>query len=264
MKRTLTFVLLALCAVLLTGCGEVSMGGEYTLGSEETLHGDLLIMGGSSTLEDGSRVTGSVIMMGGDLEIGRDAEIEGDVVMAGGDVRLRSGAVVHGDVVKAGGNVSPSEGARIKGKITSNGFSVGASFIGVCCLPPLVLLGVFVYVLVGLTRKRPRGEPGGCEAAPVVGLVLILIGVLVMVQNLTDLSLKNWWALFILIPALGVLVDAWRMFQVERRLSAAVRGPLVAAVALLLVVAIFIFNLSWGTMWPLFIIIAGVGVLLSR
>jgi len=265
MRRTLALVLLALCAVLTTGCGAVAMGGEYTLESEETLHGDLLIMGGEPELEEGSRVTGSVIMMGGDLRVGRNAEIKGDLVMAGGDVDLLTGAVVHGDVVKAGGDVHQAEGARVKGKITSNGFGVGANFMGVFCIPPVVLFGVFVFTLISLARKRPGAKArGGCAATPVAGLVLILVGALILAQNLTDFNLSNWWALFILIPALSSLVDAWTIFQAERRLNAAVRGPLVTAVALLLVVAIFLFDPSWGIMWPMFVIIAGVGILLSR
>ncbi len=265
MRRTLTLILLALCAVLVSGCGQVSMGGEYTLERGETLNGDLLIMGGAPELEEGSRVTGSVIMLGGDLEVGRNAEIEGDIVMAGGNVDLLSGAVVHGDVIQAGGDVDQAEGARIKGEITSNGFGVGASFVGVFCVPPVVLFGVFVFTLVNLARKHSRVKArGGCAAMPVAGLVLILVGALILAQNLTDFNLSNWWALFILIPAFSSLVDAWTIFQAERRLNAAVRGPLVTAVALLLVVAIFLFDPSWGIMWPLFVIIAGVGILLSR
>ena len=94
--------------------------------------------------------------------------------------------------------------------------------------------------------------------------MLILLGAFLFAQNLFDFDLGNWWALLILIPALGSLADAWRTYQAEGRLSAAARGPLVAGVALLLVTAIFLFGLSWGTMWPLFAIIVGVGVLIAR
>ena len=100
----------------------------------------------------------------------------------------------------------------------------------------------------------------------IAGGILILIGALYLVRNLTgfDLGDWNWWALFILIPAFAFLTRAWRTYQAEGRLTAATRSPLVTGLVLLLVTAIFLLDLSWGTMWPLFLIIAGVGALLAR
>ena len=71
----------------------------------------------------------------------------------------------------------------------------------------------------------------------VLGGVLILIGAIFMAQNLTDFSLGdwNWWALFILIPALGSLANVWRIYQAQGRLTAAARGPLIGGLVLLLV-----------------------------
>ena len=93
------------------------------------------------------------------------------------------------------------------------------------------------------------------------GAVLIVIGVVFLLQNISGIDLGNWWALFILIPALGSLATAWRIYQTHGRLTSAARGPLVGGFILLLVAAIFLFNLDWGKVWPLFLIIAGVGVL---
>ena len=98
------------------------------------------------------------------------------------------------------------------------------------------------------------------------GGILILIGALYLVRNLTgfDLGDWNWWALFILIPAFAFLTRAWRTYQAEGRLTGATRSPLVTGLVLLLITAIFLLDLSWGTMWPLFLIIAGVGALLAQ
>jgi len=100
----------------------------------------------------------------------------------------------------------------------------------------------------------------------ILGGILILIGVIFLAQNVTDWDLGNWnwWALFILIPAVGSLANAWRMYQAQGRLTAAMRGPLVGGFALLLVTTILLFDLDWGTMWPLFLIIVGVGALIVR
>jgi hypothetical protein len=105
------------------------------------------------------------------------------------------------------------------------------------------------------SRQRPAWIAGG---------VLILIGIVFIVRNVSGLYFDNWWALFILIPALGSLVTAWQMFERNgRRFTAASRGPLIGGIVLLAVTAVFLFNVDWGKVWPLFIILVGLGILLS-
>jgi len=103
---------------------------------------------------------------------------------------------------------------------------------------------------------RPR------RPAWIVGGVLILVGIVFIVRNVTGLELHNWWALFILIPALGSLATAWQMFEKNgRRFTAASRGPLIGGVVLLAIAAIFLFSLDWAIAWP-FLLILGGGALL--
>ena len=105
---------------------------------------------------------------------------------------------------------------------------------------------------------RPR------RPAWIAGGVLILIGIVFIVRNLTGLELHNWWALFILIPALGSLATAWQMFEKnDRRFTAASRGPLVGGVVLLAVAAIFLFSLDWAIAWPFLLILGGAGLLVT-
>lgn len=107
----------------------------------------------------------------------------------------------------------------------------------------------------GPSRQRPAWIAGG---------VLILIGIVFIIRNVSGLYFTNWWALFILIPALGSLVTAYQMFERnERRFTAASRGPLIGGIVLLAVTAVFLFNVDWGKVWPLFIILIGLGILLS-
>lgn len=107
-------------------------------------------------------------------------------------------------------------------------------------------------------QSRPR------QPAWIVGGALILIGVVFLLRSVTGVELNNWWALFILIPALGSLVTAWQMFvRNGRRFTAASRGPLIGGLVLLAISAIFLFSLDWAIAWPFILIIAGVGVLLS-
>jgi len=111
----------------------------------------------------------------------------------------------------------------------------------------------------GETRQQRAQRP-----AWIAGGVLILIGIVFIVQNVAGVTLNNWWALFILIPAIGLLVTTYQTWlKNDRRFTAASRGPLIGALALLGVTAVFLFNLDWGKVWPLFLILAGLAVLLS-
>jgi hypothetical protein len=93
------------------------------------------------------------------------------------------------------------------------------------------------------------------------GVVLIIIGVAFLFQNISGLWLSNWWALFILIPAIGSLATAWRIYESHGHMTASARGPLVGGIVLLMVTATFLFNLDWGRVWPVFLIIAGASAL---
>ena len=63
-------------------------------------------------------------------------------------------------------------------------------------------------------RQRLEGRRAGrLSGSWVVGAILILVGIFIMLPNLTAFSLQNWWALFILIPAVGAFANAWRGFQ---------------------------------------------------
>lgn len=112
-------------------------------------------------------------------------------------------------------------------------------------------------------QRRPEQNPPRTSTW-IGGGVLILIGVVFIVRNVTGLELHNWWALFILIPALGSLATAWQMFQKNgRRFTAAARGPLVGGVVLLAIAAIFLFGLDWGAAWPFLLILGGGALLVS-
>jgi hypothetical protein len=112
------------------------------------------------------------------------------------------------------------------------------------------------------TPEKQQGTGKSKTPAWIIGGVLIAVGIIFIVRNVAGFVLDNWWALFILIPALGSLVTAWQMYERnDRKFTAASRGPLVGGVILLAVTAAFLFKLDWGTIWPAFIILVGLGVL---
>jgi hypothetical protein len=82
--------------------------------------------------------------------------------------------------------------------------------------------------------------------------------------TITGFAFRNWWALFILIPSAGSFLTAYRLFVTnDRKLTAASRGPLIGGIILLLVALIFLLDLNWGTMWPIFLIVIGAGIMLG-
>lgn len=97
------------------------------------------------------------------------------------------------------------------------------------------------------------------------GLVLIAIGLIFLWQNLTGWSLSgNWWALFILIPALGAFWAGYNFARQDRHWSRRATATAWGGAFPLLVALIFLFNMDWGRVWPLFLILAGVGIVFFR
>lgn len=95
------------------------------------------------------------------------------------------------------------------------------------------------------------------------GLILIGIGVVFLLANTTNIYINNWWALFILIPGVAKLAKSARHFRDDGRFSERARGSFTWGLILTLVAFTFIFNWSWGLIWPAFLIIFGLGALLS-
>jgi hypothetical protein len=98
-----------------------------------------------------------------------------------------------------------------------------------------------------------------------LGLILIAIGLLFLLQNAGVVIGGNWWALFIMIPAVGAGVVAWTMFErAGRKYTPPISGPITLFVLLTFIAAMLFFSLSWSLLWPVFIIIAGLSALLGR
>lgn len=95
------------------------------------------------------------------------------------------------------------------------------------------------------------------------GAILILVGVIFLIGEFTSFHLQNWWALFILILAFGSFANAWSSYQKQQRLMSAVRSPLIGGIILTCVALIFLLQLDLGRYWPIFLIVAGVAVLLG-
>ena len=119
------------------------------------------------------------------------------------------------------------------------------------------------------TRRQRRAERladpsrGG---AWIAGLILILLGGIFLLRNTGtfDIPLRNWWALFILIPAIGSLDTALRIYRSSgNQLTAPARGSLLVGLVLTFVTAAFIFELNCSYFGPILIILTGIGILFT-
>lgn len=111
----------------------------------------------------------------------------------------------------------------------------------------------------GRSERRRRGG-GGLWA----GVVLIFMGAVFMLQQMGYVGRGfNWWAIFILIPALGTLSGAWTLYRRNERFDAGVRSSLGSGLVILTVALMFLLDFDWGVWWPLMLIAPGLALLLT-
>jgi len=121
------------------------------------------------------------------------------------------------------------------------------------------------------TRRQRRDARhavlgGGGGLAWGAGALLVVLGAAFLMQNMGwfFFPFKNWWALIILLPALGAFEVALRAYKNNgNRLVATARGSLLTGTVLTLVTAIFLFEFDWTYFGPVLIILAGIGILFN-
>jgi hypothetical protein len=102
------------------------------------------------------------------------------------------------------------------------------------------------------------------NGAWIIGVILVLLGVVFLMQNFMNLSFGNWWALFILIPALGSFNNAYQAYtDGGNQMTPHVRSSFMWGILFTLITAIFLFSLNWSLLGPVILIVLGLGVLLN-
>jgi hypothetical protein len=110
--------------------------------------------------------------------------------------------------------------------------------------------------------EQPRHQDHG-NVPWVPGVILVALGLIFLLNNMTSLTINNWWAIFILIPAISQFGKAAHILNSEGEFTGQVWRALGGGVILCLVAAAFLFNLNWDLIWPLFLIIGGLGIFLG-
>jgi len=115
-----------------------------------------------------------------------------------------------------------------------------------------------------LRREQRLADPsqGG---AWIVGIILIILGGMFLMRTtgIWAVPLTNWWALFILLPAVGAYSTAWHIYQEEGRLNGPARGSLLVGLVLTFVTLMFLFEISWTYIGPILIIVVGIALILN-
>ncbi len=95
-------------------------------------------------------------------------------------------------------------------------------------------------------------------------ILLILIGVILLVQNL-GFGLKhfNWWALFIFLPVASSLSGAWNDFRKSGRINRKVTSGIGSAIVVGTVAMLLLVGANWGQWWPVVLIAGGLSSLMG-
>lgn len=103
-----------------------------------------------------------------------------------------------------------------------------------------------------------------------IGLAFIAGGVVVLLNQSGVLSIKfNWWAFFIVIPAIGSLHNAYRRYRATNNLFD--MGVMIPALMGLFMIGLMYnllsgngWNFNWNLLWPAMFIIIGLGMIFGR
>ena len=107
--------------------------------------------------------------------------------------------------------------------------------------------------------ERRRQRRGGSITG---GFFLIGLAVMLLLQNMNVLSFGRWWALLIMIPAIGAFVNAWKEYQAaDKQLTQRASSAVIGGLILTALTGALLFNMDWGWFGPALLLLAGAGFL---
>lgn len=114
-------------------------------------------------------------------------------------------------------------------------------------------------------REERLGDPSRAGTW-VMGVILIVLGGMFLMRTIGtfDFPLSNWWALFILIPAVGSFENALRLYRnAGNQFDTRTRSALLTGLFLTFITIMFLFDISWTFVGPILIILVGIAILFN-
>jgi hypothetical protein len=90
------------------------------------------------------------------------------------------------------------------------------------------------------------------------------LGVALLLFNDSGLGFENWWAFFILLPAIGSLKKGLAMRTETGHFPQAAREAVGWGVIMMVVALFFLIGLSWNMFWPIILIVVGMIVIVNK
>lgn len=112
-------------------------------------------------------------------------------------------------------------------------------------------------------REERRGLTWGRGGSWIWGLILVGLGIVFLLENFGVKVPGNWWAIFLVLPGIGVMWSAWRMYQQGEGLTRSVVSTAVVGTVLVAFGLSFLAGVDWGVLWPIVLILLGLGVVLG-
>jgi LiaF transmembrane domain len=112
-------------------------------------------------------------------------------------------------------------------------------------------------------RRERRGSDWGAGGAWIGGVILVGLGLLFLLRNYGVPMPDHWWAFFILLPAFAAFAAAWRLYGRDGAVTPAVIGPAIGGLVLTVLAISFLAGFEWGKLWPVILIVLGIGVLIG-
>ncbi len=107
-------------------------------------------------------------------------------------------------------------------------------------------------------RQKRREEWG--DGSWWGGAILILLGAAFLLHSFGAPIGARWWALFLMIPALGSFDAARHAYRFSGSRDAA-RGTVIGGLLFTFLTAMLLFDLNWGLLWPVVLVLVGIGLL---
>lgn len=90
-------------------------GGDVTIGQDEHVKGNLLVVGDDLTLK--GQIGGNLVVVGGDVELAANSRVGGNLSVIGGNVEATQASQIGGNIAVVGGDASLTESSRVGGNV---------------------------------------------------------------------------------------------------------------------------------------------------